>query len=549
MDERNLKELAETLIHAADEMRVEWEWYAKHIKPRAAEALWMLEQPAERRGRTLCSVAATSANICANAHMHHIISSGTPWFRYKTADNGSAEKYLNWYANASEVTHDYLARCNFYTEMHETVLNRVIFGTGCIFTEEGRDGGLNFRNIPCGTYGFADNEEGQVDTLCRSFKFTAHQAAERFGEDRLPEDVRQALGRGSSAMRDKFEFWHLVTPRRSFHWGSETKERGMMPYLSLYMYGQGEHEILEEGGYAEFPYMVTRFAKWGDILWGYPPARDVLDEIYTSIKTERNMDSLSDLAVYPRLFIDAQMQGETDFRAGGRTVIPREIAGLNLPREWGSAGRIDYGKERLERADEKIKAAFFIPFLQMFSGVDREMTATEARARMSEQVIACSPTFSRFCADMTPMLGRIFALLYRQGAYQTNKGSEPKDLFQLRADGEHTDMRKPRVAYLGRINRAIDDAQQESTDAALNSVSAYVQLTGDTSALDVVDAEKMVRKAFENAGASSDIFRTNEDVQRVRDERAQAAQAQMALQAAQANNQNAQAMRNAAQAR
>lgn len=541
------KRLAEQLVLSANEMRGEWDWYARHIKPRAKEALAMLEQPAERRARQVCATAAESLDVLANAHMHHIIASGVPWFRFQSPNYAATEKYVNWYANATEVTLDALARSNFHTEMHEAVLDRCLFGTGCLLTEAGKNGGVQFRCIPCGTYGFAEDEEGRVDALCRSFKFTAWQAAERFGVERLPEDVRRALDKAEDAMSQRFEFWHLVAPRRAFTEGSMSQRPEAMPYISLYFYAAGERPVVEEGGYQEFPFMVTRFLHWGEMVWGYPPARNVIDEIFGSVKTEKNLDFLSDLAVFPRLFMDAQMQGETDFRAGGKTVIPREIAHLNLPREWGSSGRIDYGRERLERADEKIKAAFFIPFLQLFSGVDRQMSATEARARMAEQVIACSPTFSRFCSELTPMLGRVFALLYRQGAFRTNKGSEPQDLLRLRADGESQDLLSPRVAYLGRINRAIDEAQQQSTDAALNSVAAYVQLTGDASALDIVDAEKMVRKAFENAGASSDIFRTRGEVEQLRTKREAAGQAQMALQLAQAQNQQAQAARNVSQ--
>ncbi len=542
--EYDIKRMAEELIHSADEMKGEWDWYARHIKPRAQEAMHLMRQPAAKRVRQLCSTAASCLNIFANAHMHHIIASGVPWFRYESANWGAVHKFKNWYMNATEVAHDAMARSNFHTEMHEAVLDRGLFGTGCVLTEAGKNGeGVHYRCIPCGTYGFSENSWGEVDTLCRRFEFTAMQAAERFTGRKLPDVVQQALEQPERAVREKFEFWHLVCPRKTFTKGNMTKVPEEMPYLSIYMYAEGNREIVEEGGYPEFPYMVTRFLKWGDMEWGYPPARDVMDEIYSTIKTEKNLDMLSDLAVFPRLFTDAQMQGETDFRAWGRTVIPREVAGMGLPREWGSSGRIDYGKERLERADEKIKATFFIPFLQLFSGVDREMTATEARARQAEQVINCSPTFSRFCSELTPLLGRTFAILYRQGAFATDKGQEPNDLLRVRADGESMDVVSPRVAYLGRINRAIDDAQQQSTDAALNSVAAYVQLTGDTSALDVVDAEKMVRKAFENAGASSDIFRREEEVARIREERAMSQQAAMQLQAAQAANQNAQAMK------
>lgn len=541
--------LAETLIRSADDMRTEWNWYASKIKPRAKEALLQINQPAAKRGRSISAVASEALTILVNAHMNHVVAPGLQWFKFKSPNYSAAEKYLNWWNNATEVTLDSFARSNVYTDLHMTVTDRCLFGTGCLLLEPGKIKGLRARHIPCGTYGFAENDEGRVDTLCRTFKFTAWQAAERFGIANLPDEVRHALNVPEERMSRQFEFWHLVAPRRSFTAGNMTEDTNYMPFVSVYLYAAGSRPVVEEGGYQEFPYFVTRFLKWGDIIWGYPPARPVIDEIFSSIKLEKNLDFLSDLAVFPRIFIDAQMQGEIDFRAGGITVIPREVAHLNLPREWGSQGRIDYGKERIESAEQRIRTAFYMPFLQMFSNVDREMTATEARARMDEQVIACSPTFSLFCDELSTLLERAFCILFRQGAFDTEKGSQPPDLVTLRADGTNTDLKTPRVTYHGRINRAIDTAQKSSTDTAMASAAQYIQVTGDPSALDCINPDKLIRTAFEAAGAPSDIFRNQQEIDAVRAARQQQQEAAMQLQIAQAANQQGQAARNFSQAR
>ena len=536
--------LAEQLIHAADDMRAEWDWYSAKIKPRAKEVLRHLEQPGAARGRAISSVASEAVTILANAHMNHIVAPGIQWFKFKSPNYAASEKYLNWYANATEVSLDALARSNLYTELHSAVIDRCLFGTGCMLVEPGKTGGLRAHHIPIGTYGFSLSDEGRVDTLARSFKCTAWQAAQRFGEERLPHEVRQALERDEERVTRLFEFWHLVAPRRSFHAGNLASAPDDMPFVSVYIYASGNRPIVEESGYAEFPYFVTRFLKWGDVLWGYPPGRPVIDDIISSIKLEKNLDFLSDLAAYPRVFIDASMRGEVDFRAGGVTVIPREVAHLNLPREWGSQARVDFAKDRIEAAEGRIRSAFYIPFLQMFSGVDREMTATEARARMAEQVIACSPTFSLFCDELSVLLERVFSILFRQGAYNTQKGSMPQDLVVPMGDGFHDELRTPRVTFHGRINRAIDEAQKSSTDIAMASAAQYVQITGDPAALDCINPDKLIRSAFEAAGAPSDIFRNEKEVEEVRAERRQQQQAAMELQLAQAANQSSQAVRN-----
>lgn len=44
-----------------------------------------------------------------------------------------------------------------------------------------------------------------------------------------------------------------------------------MPFESVYL-SLDDQVIVEEGGYMEFPYLVTRFLKWGSGPYGLAPA-------------------------------------------------------------------------------------------------------------------------------------------------------------------------------------------------------------------------------------------------------------------------------------
>lgn len=539
---QELARLARSILDDASEMSAEWEWLAKRIMPRNRDALLRLSTPIADWKREHCETACEALLMLVGAFMSHVTPSGQRWFEFESR-NKTAGKYEAWYRNATEVVLQSLAASNFYSAVQETHLDRCLYGTGCMLCEVDKLGELRFTHIPVGTFGLSENTQGNVDTVCRTFSYTARQAVDAWGYDAMPGTIQSAWDDIERRYKEKFEFMHLVTPRKSFTRGNGKPDGDplRMKYASIYFYNGGGYPIVAESGYPEFPYLASRFLRWGESVWGYPPARKCRDEIEGVIRTERLLDRLGELAAFPRLFIDAEQDGDVDFRAGGTTVIDRTIAGMNLPREWGSQGRYDIGLDRLQRGEDKIRSAFFIPFLQVVSQIDRQMTATEVIARQQEQVLAISPTFAQFVADFNTMLARVFAVLYRSGRMETSKGAKPPDVQRPTADGEDFDIEVPSVAYLGKIAQSVLLTQKQSLDYAIQSVAQYVQMTGDTSALDYVDMGSATKFTFKSMGAPSEVFRSDDEVAQIRAQREQAALAQAALVSAQGQNQAAQA--------
>ena len=93
-----------------------------------------------------------------------------------------------------------------------------------------------------------------------------------------------------------------------------------MPFESVYL-SLDDQVIVEEGGYMEFPYLVTRFLKWGSGPYGLAPGRLVFPAIQQVQFLNRILDTLGEVAAFPRILELANQIGEVDLRAGGRTVI------------------------------------------------------------------------------------------------------------------------------------------------------------------------------------------------------------------------------------
>ena len=549
MNDTHYRHLAESVMQTMDEMRPAWDWLSKRIMPRQNDILNWVATPASKRKSEHTSAAAEACSTLASSFNTYITPSGQKWCKFVTPDTFSSEKHEVWYAHTTDVTLDELARSKFYAEKFNMDLDRCLFGTGCLFCDGMRDDKLHFRHIPIGSYGIAENADRDIDTVCRSFQYTAHQAVQRFGENHLPDVILQAYNRPQERLTRKFEFWHLVTPRKEYTLpnGEHIVDPRHRRFASVYLYAGGNKEIVEEGGYHEFPFLVTRFLYWGNNVWGYPPAYKCFDELNRNIKLDRAQDILTDLQIYPRILQAAEQVGEVDFRAGGRTIVDPSAEAPNLPREWLTGGRLESAIERQANIERRLQAAFYVPCLQVISTIDREMTAAEVRARQEEKIVACSPTYALYSSDLSILMSRVFAVLYRAGRYNTTKAVQPPELRVPTVDGEHFGIRTPKITYHGKINQAIDQAEKQSLDYALTSIGTYAQITGDASCLDIVDTDKLVRYTLDNSGAPAEIYRTSTEVQKIRDRRLEAQNAAIRLQNAQAANQETQAQRNITQ--
>ena len=535
--------LAEAVLHQADAMHSVWDWLSKTVMPRKNDVLRKLQSGVEAK-REHSSVACASLLTLVSAHNSLVTPHNQRWFSFKAAEAKKGEHYERWFMNATEVTARELAKSNFYAAKQEVDLDRGLFGTGCLLCEDAPGGGVRFRHVPVGSFGFALNEAGEVDTVVRKFEFTAAQAVERWGYGQLPVKVQEAWDRLERRYDERFEFLHLVTPRKGYCPGNKDRDlkKEKMRYASLYIFNAGEHDIVEVGGYQELPYMVTRFLSWGEAtVWGYPPGLNCIEDLRGQVKVESTLDLLADLSVFPRIFQDAEQVGDIDFRPAGRTVVDRHVAQLGLPREWGSQGRYDIGLERIKMAEERIRMAFYVPFLQPITHLEPGVTATEVIARQEEQALSFSSTFARYVADMNGLMGRVFAILWRQGKFEKPDTKCPPEYAVPNVnDGEL--LRVPEVAYHGKLAQTIERAQALSLDYTVQQAAAYGQL--DPQALDYIDLGRAVRHQFVAQGAPSDVFRSEEEVEELRAARAQEAMLQQQLAAAQGMNQGAQAYRN-----
>lgn len=522
----NVKDLLRTADALFTEMNKnsgDWDELRRRIMPRMEGKARQQEQANEMTAASSFSpVAHKSLLNLASAHLLFITPMDQKWFSLRPQDE--RDDYTDeddWYSKATEAVYRALADSNFYAAAHEVYLDRCLTGTGCMFADVSRDESLVFKHVPTGTYAIAEGAHGEVNTLVRTLKFTAQQAVEMFKLGNLPVKIQEAYKNAERRYTEMFEFVHLVLPNSRAKFGSDMVSPGRRKWLDVYVAREAE-KIVFRGGFYEFPFLVTRFLKGGVSSYGEAPGKAVLPEIKATLLMDRVMDVAGSRAAIPSVIVSAKMAKEVDLRAGGKTVVPDELIGSQLPREWANVGDVRFMLERQDKKEKLIREAFFNDILQVVSSVDREMTATEVNARESERIICFFSSFIQFSQDFQTMMNRIVCLMFRNTQGAVLPGDAPDEFFVRSADGEKFELRTPRTRYLGKIAQAFDRLQRYGLEGVLNGLAKYIKVSGDTRIAKRMKAWEVLRFMWDSSGAPSKcIVSASENSKMVEEEKAQ----------------------------
>lgn len=296
------------------------------------------------------------------------------------------------------------------------------FGWGVLWIGENRNrDGLNFRSIHIGDVAIDENSDGQIDTCFISRKWTARQAAQRFGEDKLGEKVKEAL-KGEAKLKDKlFEFVQAIYPREE----RDTSKRDNlnMPYASCIVSIEDEKEV-EETGFEEFPIAVPRWEVSPGEIYPRSPGMIALPDSRTLQAMGHTLLVGGQRAVDPPTWVidDAVLSAVRTF-PGGLTVVDAEAVRNSGGKPIGQlemGANIPIGREMQDDYRKMVGNAFF---KEVFSlPQDQNMTATEVMERKEEFIRTIGPTMGQLENDYIGVIvRRVFGIMMRAGL--DNKGN------------------------------------------------------------------------------------------------------------------------------
>lgn len=521
MNER-IEEILET-IESLEAMRRPWDSFwqelAEVVHPRRSILHNFASITPEHERKSFDSTAMRALRTLATGQSARITPMGARWFGLKPDENSTAgPAAVSYYQTASERIAQQLRKSNFYSAITEHYLDRGAFGIAATECRAGKnERGLHFEAYPVGTFSVAEDENGEVDTICRSFMLTPKQIQQRYGE--VPECIQKALADPKERYRP-MEVVKLIRPRKERDGTKQDKLNKLFESVHIL---KKEKELLLEDGYDEFPVAVSRWEKWGNSPYGWPPAYMALEEASQANFLETMLDSLAETAAFPRVRYPGGLKGDVAFQAMGLTCYdPTNAVG---PEEWLTGGNYTIGKDRLDDKRRAIEEAFFVPLFNGISQLSSDATAEQVRAIVNESREQFHPILAGLNREtLTPLLRRSFALTLRQGIIDL----PPQELVQKGPEGPFMD--DPALEYTTPMALALDQSQIANFADVMGVLMPIA--ASDPSVLDFVNWDEIGPEFFRSKGLKESFVKQAEQIQEMRDARSQAAQAQQMEQAA-----------------
>ena len=475
------------------------------------------------------STARRAALILANGLASLVTPREETWFEFQApkALRGEDEA-VRFYREASEVAREYLESSNFYEEIQEAYISSPVFGTAALYCGDLDDRGeLHYRHQPIQTYYIAEDFKGRVNCFYRDLKMTAEQAAQEFGKDKLPEELRGKVDDPQSKT-EQHDFVHGVF-RRTGEIPADAPESERKPWVSMVAHEKSK-AIVASGGYDEFPFAVHRYRRFGHCVWGFGPGTIAIGDARQLQFLNELADVAAEKSVFPPLIAPSSLEGEIGQGALEITYVdPTDPNSAKILREWATSGRYDVAKDRMGDKRDQLESAFHVDLFQLFSVRSKErapLTATEANMIGGEKLTQFSPVFGRLVSEMLdPILSRLFGTLLRAGVF----GAPPAAVLKAMG-GKNAGVAAPSVLYKNRIMLAMQERQNGSFMNFMSMAMPILELFPE--AVDALNLPVAVRDAARNTGMPEGWIRPKKEVEAMQAARAEAQQAQQQLAAA-----------------
>ena len=506
-----------------------WEELAKVVHPRRAMISSSyrnasLSPDSSRDEESFDGTAMRSLRTLATGVSARVTPQGARWFGMKPEDGVKAsDAGLSFYHRASDTVAQQIRKSNFHTAATEHYLDRGAFGTAATEVREGKNGkGLYFEAYPVGTYSIEEDENGEVDTVCRTLWMTPKQIKQRYGK--IPESIEKKM-EDPRERTIPLEVKRLIRPRMD---RDPRKVDGKNKAWESFHILVKEKHILAEEGYDEFPVAVSRWERWGNSPYGWPPSYMALREATQANFIEMMLDTLAETAACPRVLYPANIKGDVNFRALGLTCY--DPSNGHKPEEWLTNGRYDIGKDRLADKRKAIEDAFYVPLFNGISQLGSDATAEQVRALVSESRELFHPILAGLTREfLSPVIRRSFSIGLRQGLIE-----RPPDELLVRGElGLY--LEDPGVEFTSPMALALEQSQLANFADAMNVMSIGAQF--NPSVFDFVNWGTIGPAFFRYKGLPENFILPAEGIQAIQEGRAMQAQAAMAQQAAGAVNQ------------
>lgn len=511
-----------------EERRRTWDLTIKEICEHMAPYRHVLDAPADndrgdRRGKKIIDSTPLDAVRTASAGlMAGMTSPASIWFEVTVDDKqlGLQPGVRRWLDMVREIVSDQLQNGGFYHALaNSTYPDLLTIANSLMLVEEDAERGILYRGLVWGQYVFDVGADGRVDTVLVRYNWSVKQVVEKFGLENVAPDVRKAYEQGDLSLSRSIV--HAIAPNQGYKSGG-FGSRGKR-WLSCW-WDEGDQRadhLLKEGGYDEFPGMPPRWSVMPGDTYGRGPGWDALPDCKSlQVAAREYLEMLAKVTKPP--MVGRGVRGQGTLIVGDITHLESGKDGDFRPSVEIPPGAIEEaraGKEEWKQSIRILMYARLFEYLLATRDQRQKATATEIEALREQVMLLLGPLLENLNPDLLePTIERTIAILWRQGRLPP----APPELKGAKITVEF---------------RSIVHQMQKSTRLGgmrtfMQEVSLASQM--DVEALDKFDSDAYVDEMALVTGVPAKVVRSDEEVAKRREQRAQAQaadkQAQQALQ-------------------
>ena len=503
---KELKENLSQLIEKRSSWEEHWQEVADYFLPRKSDVNTQKTRGDKRNIKVFDSTAIHSLELLASSLHGTLTSSANRWFslRFKEASMNEDDSAREWIEDSIDKMYLAFSRSNFQQEVFETYHQLICFGTSCLMIEEDEKDIIRFSTRHIKEIYIAEDSRGMVNCIYRRFKISAKAAVEKFGFENLSRSTQNIF---KNTPFDEVELCHVVKPRDMYN--PKKLDKMNMPFVSIY-FEYNDDFIISVSGFREFPYVVPRYLKASNEVFGRSPAMASLPDVKVLNKMVEIQLKAAAKSIDPPLLIpDDSMilpirtaPGSLNFyRAGSRDRIEPLNIGANY----------NLGLNMEDQRRQSIARTFHVD--QLLITENRNMTATEVLQRNEEKLRILGPVAGRLQSELLePVIIRVFSIMLRNKLFSP----APQIL-----NGQEID-----VEYVSPL--AIAQKSQE-----LSSIMRGMEIFGSISQItpitDWLDEAGLVKQIIKTLGLPAKMIKSDSEVEELKAQRQQqqAEQAQM----------------------
>ena len=401
---------------------------ADYFLPRSAQFIARnTRKPYVKSKKIIDSTPLIALRNFSSGMMSGATSPTNRWFKtvFTNADLANDYYLKNWCSNQEELTRKILYSSNFYQCLPEIYKQLGVFGFCAVGIEPDYDNVVNFKVLPLGSYYYARNSRGKIDTFCRVYMETAKNIVEKY-RDLCPLEIIETAKENPLK---QYELIHFVEKNKYYkvkHLSSKYAK-----YISAVILSS-KNEFLSLKGFSKFPYVVFESSNPSDT--DYPndcPGVNALADVKQLMMMVKEYAKAVKKIVCPTYKGPASLKNKKLADVPG-AYIEEDENGRGISPVYEVNPRVLELKQEKDELKQTIKEHFYNDlFAMILNTAERGRTATEVNELKEEKMVLLSPLLEQIHCALREILTWIYDEQIRVGIIEPLKKQYQNCRFQI----------------------------------------------------------------------------------------------------------------------